>query len=107
LVGAIVYTTLSLKIPAQNALFLFRPDSYDRGWTLANAAAIIIAHNHPSGHVEPSAEDHHLTEKIIQASTLIGITVHEHLIVSMTDDRYYSMADQGIIRGIYDTLRAR
>ena len=74
---------------------------------LANAAAIIIAHNHPSGHVEPSADDHHLTERIIQAASLIGITVHEHLIVSMTDDRYYSMADNGIIRGIYDTLRDR
>ena len=74
---------------------------------LANAAAIILGHNHPSGHVEPSADDHHLTEKIIQASTLIGITVHEHLIVSMCDDRYYSFADDGIIRSIYSTLRDR
>ncbi len=74
---------------------------------LVNASAIIIAHNHPSGHVEPSADDHHLTEKIIQASTLIGFTVHEHIIVSMHDERYFSFADNGIIRGIYDTLRDR
>ena len=74
---------------------------------LANAAAIIIAHNHPSGHVEPSADDHHLTERIIQAASLIGITVHEHLIVSMCDDRYYSFADEGVIRIIYDTVRDR
>ncbi len=74
---------------------------------LSNAAAIIIAHNHPSGHVEPSAEDHHLTERIIRAASLIGITVHEHLIVSMCDDRYYSFADEGVIRIIYDTVRDR
>ena len=72
---------------------------------LANAAAIIIGHNHPSGHVEPSAEDHHLTKKIFQAAHLIGIHVHEHIIVSMTDDRYFSFADEGIIRRLYDTLR--
>ena len=74
---------------------------------LANAAAIIIGHNHPSGHVEPSAEDHHLTKKIFQAADLIGIHVHEHIIVSMTDDRYFSFADEGIIRRLYDTLRNR
>ena len=72
---------------------------------LANAAAIIVAHNHPSGHVEPSADDHHLTKKIIQAASLIGIQVHEHLVVSMCDERYYSFADNGIIRSIYGTLR--
>jgi len=74
---------------------------------LANAAAIIIAHNHPSGHVEPSAEDHHLTRVVMQAAHLIGLTVHEHIIVSMTEDRYFSFADEGIIRSINDNLGNR
>ena len=72
---------------------------------LANASAIIIAHNHPSGNIEPSADDHHLTKKIIQAANLIGIQVHEHLVVSMHDERYFSFADEGIVRSIYDSLR--
>jgi len=34
-----------------------------------------------------------ITEKCIQACHLVGITIHTHIIVSMFDDRYYSMAD--------------
>ena len=71
---------------------------------IANAAALILAHNHPSGHISPSPEDLAMTELIVQASKIIGITVHEHLIVSMFDDRYYSFADQGIIKRIYDKM---
>ena len=67
---------------------------------LANASAVIFAHNHPSGHIEPSPEDIHLTENLVKAFQLVGITVHEHIIVSMFDERYYSFADQGIIRQI-------
>jgi len=72
---------------------------------LANASAVILGHNHPSGHVEPSAEDHHLTRIVIQAANLIGLTVHEHIVVSMQDERYYSFADNGIIKSIYDSIR--
>lgn len=71
---------------------------------LANAAAMILAHNHPSGELGPSAEDKAITKKIIQASSIMGITVHEHLIVSMDDDRYFSFADQGFIQEAYDQI---
>ena len=71
---------------------------------LANSAAIILCHNHPSGDVYPSAEDQALTEMIVKAAAIIGIQVHEHLIVSMTDDQYYSFADNGIIRNISQTI---
>ena len=71
---------------------------------IANAAALILAHNHPSGHISPSPEDLAMTELIVQASKIIGVTVHEHLIVSMFDDRYYSFADQGIIKSMYDKI---
>jgi DNA repair protein RadC len=71
---------------------------------LSNAAAMILSHNHPSGDVEPSQEDLAVTKTIIQASRIIGIQVHEHIIVSMHDDRYYSFADQGIIKRIYDEI---
>lgn len=46
------------------------------------AAKIIVAHNHPSGNLEPSADDIQVTEKLKEAGKLLGIDVLEHLIVS-------------------------
>ena len=71
---------------------------------LASSSAIILSHNHPSGDVQPSPEDLAITEKIVQACHLVGIQVHEHIIISMFDDQYYSMADNGIIKRIYDQI---
>ena len=71
---------------------------------LANACGMILSHNHPSGDVFPSAEDIALTKSIVHAAHIIGIQVHEHLIVSMCDDRYYSFADNGMIKQVYDAI---
>lgn len=71
---------------------------------LGNSAAIILCHNHPSNDLEPSPDDLAITKKIIQASELMGIQVHEHIIISMFDDRYYSFADNGIIKRMYDEI---
>jgi DNA repair protein RadC len=59
------------------------------------AAALIFAHNHPSGDPKPSPDDVALTRQLIFACRVMGITVHEHLIVG--DNRYFSFADQGYI----------
>lgn len=59
------------------------------------AAALIFAHNHPSGDPEPSAEDIAITRQLIFACRVMGITVHEHLVIGA--DRYFSFADQGYI----------
>ena len=59
------------------------------------AAALIFAHNHPSGDPEPSPEDMALTRQLVFACRTMGITVHEHLIIG--NGRFYSFADQGII----------
>jgi DNA repair protein RadC len=48
------------------------------------AANIIVAHNHPSGSVEPSFEDIEITHKLKEAGQLLGINVLEHIIVSKT-----------------------
>ena len=48
----------------------------------ANASALIMVHNHPSGRSEPSAEDVRLTEQIVGACNLLDIAVHDHLIVA-------------------------
>ena len=59
------------------------------------AAALIFAHNHPSGDPKPSPEDISITRQLIFSCKVMGITVHEHLIIG--DNRYFSFADQGYI----------
>lgn len=49
---------------------------------LANAAAIIITHNHPSGETDPSNEDLTITERLVKAGELLGISVLDHVIVT-------------------------
>ena len=60
-----------------------------------NAAALIFAHNHPSGDPNPSSEDVAVTRQLVFAGKVMGMVVHEHLIVG--DNRYFSFADQGYI----------
>jgi DNA repair protein RadC len=60
----------------------------------AQAAAIILVHNHPSGDVEPSAEDISLTRRLMSAGDLLGIKVLDHVIIGGT--RYFSIADKGV-----------
>ena len=57
-----------------------------------NAAAVIIAHNHPSGQPEPSAADRRITERIKSALALLDIRVLDHIIVG---DSCYSFAESG------------
>ena len=58
-----------------------------------NAVALVLAHNHPSGEVTPSAEDIAITQDIVKAGKLIGIHVLDHVIITKTtfasiDSRY-------------------
>ena len=50
-----------------------------------NATALILAHNHPSGDPTPSQSDIQMTETIIQATSAVGITVHDHIIIGRHD----------------------
>ncbi len=61
----------------------------------AAACNIILAHNHPSGNLTPSAADISLTEKMVQAGKFLDINVLDHLIV--TTDGYLSFADDGLM----------
>ncbi len=61
----------------------------------ANAVAIIISHNHPSGNLKPSKADEDLTRKIKTAGLYLDIRVLDHIIV--TSEGYYSFADEGVL----------
>lgn len=60
------------------------------------ASGIILCHNHPSGHLMPSAADDQLTQNLQQAAALFQISLLDHLIVA--DNCYYSYADEGRLR---------
>ena len=60
---------------------------------LANAAAIICAHNHPSGDPTPSAEDRRITERLRRAAEVLGIPILDHVVIG--DPSFYSFADNG------------
>jgi DNA repair protein RadC len=60
-----------------------------------NAAAVIFAHNHPSGISEPSQADRQITEKLKQALALFDIRVLDHFIIG--DGQPYSFAEHGLL----------
>lgn len=59
------------------------------------AAAVLIAHNHPSGNIEPSQEDMEITRRIKNAGVILGIELLDHII--FTDKAYYSFLEEGKI----------
>jgi DNA repair protein RadC len=64
---------------------------------LANSAAIIIAHNHPSGDLTPSREDMEITRRLKEAGELLGIKVLDHIIVDTETGTCSSFANQCLI----------
>ncbi|HTK81534.1 MAG TPA: DNA repair protein RadC [Bacteroidota bacterium] len=59
------------------------------------AASVILLHNHPSGNPEPSTEDIQVTRQIAEAGKIIGIPVHDHIII--TASSYTSFAERGLL----------
>lgn len=60
-----------------------------------NAAALVFAHNHPNGHVQPSEQDKVLTRALVLAATTVQIKVLDHLIVS--PDKVFSFRREGLL----------
>jgi len=58
-----------------------------------NAVAIIVAHNHPSGNLEPSKEDIEITDKVKKAGEIMGIQLLDHLIISKNG--LFSLSEAG------------
>jgi len=60
-----------------------------------HAAAVVLAHNHPSGTSEPSRADEHLTQTLKSALALVDVRVLDHMIVTAQQCR--SMAEMGLV----------
>ena len=67
---------------------LFRPAVKD------NAAALIIAHNHPSGDPSPSPEDIRVTREVVKAGQLLDIQILDHIIIGR--GRFVSLKERGL-----------
>jgi DNA repair protein RadC len=61
----------------------------------SNASSIVLAHNHPSGNLQPSEADIKLTRKLKDAGTYLDLPILDHII--LTSESYYSFADEGLI----------
>lgn len=62
---------------------------------LTNSSSIIVAHNHPSGNIQPSQADIQITKKLQDAGKFLELPLTDHLI--LTPEKYYSFADEGLI----------
>lgn len=81
-VGSIDHTFMSPREVFRDAL-------------LANAAALVLAHNHPSGDPEPSRDDELVTRRLVRAGGLVGVEVLDHLVVGLP--RWVSLARRGVV----------
>lgn len=78
------------------SMCIIHPREVFKAAIVSNAAALIIAHNHPSGDPTPSREDHELTKRLREAGALLGITILDHIVIG-EECRYYSFADSGTL----------
>lgn len=60
-----------------------------------NAASVILAHNHPSGHAEPSTADINITRQLRDALALVGTSVLDHVVVG--GSKTVSLAERGML----------
>jgi DNA repair protein RadC len=73
------YAIITIGIANQT---LIHPREVFQRAILSGATAVVVAHNHPSGSVEPSQEDVCVTNRLKEAGTLLGIQLLDHVIVS-------------------------
>jgi len=59
------------------------------------ASAVIVAHNHPSGGLEPSREDHDITARLKSAGEILGIRLLDHIVFNQKG--YYSFLEKGLL----------
>ncbi len=57
------------------------------------SSSIILYHNHPSGNLNPSQQDIHITDKLVEAAKLLDIKIIDHIIIA--ENQYYSFLDEG------------
>lgn len=74
---------------------ILHPREVFKGAILNNSAAIIIAHNHPSGSTDPSKEDKWMSKRLKEVGEILGIEVLDHLIIG--EGHFLSLKEKGFL----------
>lgn len=72
---------------------LVHPREVFKAVLVSNSAALVLAHNHPSGDPDPTSDDAVLTRRLVQAGELLGVDVLDHVILG--HQSYYSFKEHG------------
>ena len=97
---------LDVRLKAKRALLislgtlttsLVHPREVFRPALCSASASIILLHNHPSGDIEPSADDLAVTKRLEQAGAILGIDLVDHIIFT-SDGKFFSMKEEKIIK---------
>lgn len=79
---------------------LVHPREVFRAACVASAASVIVAHHHPSGDPQPSAEDVRITKQLVAAGQVVGIPVLDHVVIgdpAILPPGYVSLRDKGYL----------
>lgn len=79
-----------------NASIVHPRDVY-KSAILNNSASIIVAHNHPSSNPLESPEDVEVTKRLLEAGSILGIELLDHLIVTPNEHKYVSLKEKGYL----------
>lgn len=74
---------------------LVHPREVFKAAILANAASVILCHNHPSGDPTPSQEDVRVTMQLVKAGGILDIPIADHIVIG--DPAYFSMKEQSLL----------
>ena len=90
-------TVQAIEIVSEGTLnsSLVHPREVFRAAVAGLGAAIIVAHNHPSGNPEPSREDIEITRQLVEAGKILGIPIHDHIVFGR--NCYTSFAERGML----------
>ncbi len=89
-----VLRTLTVSIGSLDHTFM-TPHGIYRDALVGNAAAVVVAHNHPSGDPEPSRDDERVTRRLAEAGRIVGIDLLDHLVIGGED--WVSLARRGVV----------
>lgn len=84
---------------------MFHPREIFKTAILSNAASMIVIHTHPSGCLNPSRYDVEATNKLLNASIIVGIPILDHIIIGSGTRDYYSFKEKDILKEDIDYIK--
>jgi len=84
---------------------IVHPREVFRNAIINKANSVILCHNHPSGDINPSAEDITITRRLKETGEILGISVLDHLIINgINQNKMYSFKEKGVLEQVGDYI---